>query len=107
MAHYVPSDISRHYAEWAGKVTRTGERIQQIAKQDERQQEDIQKREESHNQKQTRRTSNTTTDIKTSISTIKAENKNYTYQKETTGVLHPATRLAPENGGIPPFYGVC
>ena len=48
MAHYVPSDISRHYAEWAGKVTRTGERIQQIAKQDERQQEDIQEKEEAH-----------------------------------------------------------
>ena len=29
--------------------------------------------------------------------------KNYTYQKETTRVLHPAPRLAPENGGIPPF----
>lgn len=34
-----------------------------------------------------------------------AKTKNYTYQKETTGVLHPASRLTPENGGIPPFYG--
>ena len=48
MAHYVPSDISLRHAEWAGKVTRTGERIQQIAKQDERQQEDIQEKEEAH-----------------------------------------------------------
>ncbi|WP_195327815.1 hypothetical protein [Bifidobacterium pseudocatenulatum] len=31
--------------------------------------------------------------------------KNYTHEKETTGVLHPASRLTPENGGIPPFYG--
>ncbi|WP_186291012.1 hypothetical protein [Bifidobacterium catenulatum] len=34
-----------------------------------------------------------------------AKTKNYTYQKETTRVLHPASRLTPENGGIPPFYG--
>ncbi len=107
MSHYGPSDISLRHAERAGKITRTDKQMQQAAKQDEKQQEDIQKREESHNQKQTRRTSNTTTGRKTSISTIKAENKNYTYQKETTRVLHPATRLAPENGGIPPFYGVC
>ncbi|WP_368232484.1 hypothetical protein [Bifidobacterium pseudocatenulatum] len=31
--------------------------------------------------------------------------KNYIHEKETTGVLHPASRLTPENGGIPPFYG--
>ncbi|MBS5296310.1 hypothetical protein [Bifidobacterium pseudocatenulatum] len=31
--------------------------------------------------------------------------KNYTHEKETTGVLHPASRLTPGNGGIPPFYG--
>ena len=35
----------------------------------------------------------------------KQKTKNYTYQKETTRVLHPASRLTPENGGIPPFYG--
>lgn len=31
------------------------------------------------------------------------ENQNFQHQKETTGVLHPASRLTPENGGIPPF----
>ncbi|MGJ0617085.1 hypothetical protein ACR73I_10570 [Bifidobacterium pseudocatenulatum] len=37
----------------------------------------------------------------------KQKTKNYTHQKETTRVLHPASRLTPENGGIPPFYGCC
>jgi len=32
------------------------------------------------------------------------ENQNFQHQKETTGVLHPASRLTPENGGIPPFW---
>lgn len=36
----------------------------------------------------------------------KQKTKNYTYQKETTGVLHPASRLTPGNGGIPPFLRV-
>lgn len=31
------------------------------------------------------------------------ENQNFQHQKETTRVLHPAPRLTPENGGIPPF----
>ena len=44
---------------------------------------------------------------KQAIPTTKAENQNYTHEKETTRVLHPASRLAPENGGIPPFYGCC
>jgi hypothetical protein len=35
------------------------------------------------------------------------ENQNFQHQKETTRVLHPASRLTPENGGIPPFYRVC
>lgn len=35
------------------------------------------------------------------------QNKNYKHKKETTRVLHPASRLTPENGGIPPFYGCC
>jgi hypothetical protein len=35
----------------------------------------------------------------------KQKNKNFTQEKETMGVLHPASRLTPENGGIPPFYG--
>ncbi|WP_346973053.1 hypothetical protein [Bifidobacterium adolescentis] len=34
------------------------------------------------------------------------QNKNYKHKKETTGVLHPASRLTPGNGGIPPFLRV-
>lgn len=34
------------------------------------------------------------------------ENQNFQHQKETTRVLHPAPRLTPENGGIPPFLRV-
>ncbi|WP_368112066.1 hypothetical protein [Bifidobacterium adolescentis] len=34
------------------------------------------------------------------------QNKNYKHKKETTRVLHPASRLTPGNGGIPPFLRV-
>ena len=34
------------------------------------------------------------------------KNENLTHEKKTTRVLHPASRLTPENGGIPPFIGV-
>ena len=34
------------------------------------------------------------------------QNKNYKHKKETTRVLHPASRLTPGNGGIPPFLSV-
>lgn len=61
-------------------------------------------KESIHNQKQPRTKQSTQTE-KQAIPTTKAENQNYTHEKEATRVLHPAPRLTPENGGIPPFYG--
>ena len=66
-----------------------------------------QSQEAIRNQKQSTRTKQDNTGRKTSIPTTKAENQNYTHEKEATRVLHPAPRLTPENGGIPPFYGCC
>ena len=66
MQHNVASDISRCHAKREGQTTETDEQTQRIAKQDEKEEEDIQKREESHNQKQTRRTKQDNTDRKTS-----------------------------------------
>ena len=63
-------------------------------------------KESIHNQKQPR-TKQSTQAEKQAIPTTKAENQNYTHEKETTRVLHPAPRLTPENSGIPPFYGCC
>ena len=62
-------------------------------------------KESIHNQKQPR-TKQSTQAEKQAIPTTKAENQNYTHEKETTRVLHPASRLTPENGGIPPFLRV-
>ncbi len=33
--------------------------------------------------------------------------ENFSWNENHMRVLHPATRLTPENSGIPPFYGCC
>ena len=83
--------------------------MQQVAKQNEKKpRREHTEKEAIHNQKQTRRTKQDNTDKKNKpYPQPKQKTKNYIHGKETTRVLHPATRLTPENGGIPPFYGVC
>lgn len=58
-----------------------------------------------HNQKQNKRTSNPTTDRKHPYPQPKQKTKNYTYQKETTRVLHPASRLTPKTAEYRRFMG--
>ncbi|MFR3352911.1 MAG: hypothetical protein ACLTR9_02610 [Bifidobacterium bifidum] len=108
MSHYGPSDISLRHAELAGKVTRTDKQMQQAAKQDE-------KARRRHTGK--RRITQSKADQKNKQDDNRHKNihiydqsrkpKTMTTQKKTMRVLHPATRMTPENVGIPPFYRVC
>ena len=76
-----------------------------ISKQAKRHQDNKQENHEKRNHTEPR--TKDRTDQK-QISTSKpSKTKNFRHQKETTRVLHPAPRLTPENGGIPPFYRVC
>ena len=103
--HNAAPDISRCHAKREEQTTETDEQTQRIAKQDE-------KARRRHTEK--RRITQSKADQKDKARQHRQKNKpypqpkqktkNYTYQKETTRVLHPASRLTPKNGGIPPFW---
>ena len=93
--------------EHTGKAIRTDIRTRNKAKRKASQKRTHRKR--SHTQPKANQKNKQSNNRQKNIHTQqpKQKTKNYTYQKETTRVLHPASRLTPENGGIPPFYGCC